>query len=86
MKNTLTDLNNHLFEQLERLNDDELSDEQLDRELRRADGITKLATQIIENGELVYKTMVHMDEWGYDSRARQSVPAMLELKKGGCNQ
>lgn len=39
MKNTLTDLNNHLFEQLERLNDDELDDAQLDKELRRAEGM-----------------------------------------------
>lgn len=50
MKNTLQDLNNHLFEQLERLNDEDLTDEQLDRELRRAEGMTKIATQIIENG------------------------------------
>ena len=34
VKNTLTDLNNYLFEQLERLNDDELTDEQLERELK----------------------------------------------------
>ena len=37
MKNTLQDLNNHLFEQLERLNDEDLTDDQLDRELRRAE-------------------------------------------------
>ena len=36
MNNTLTDLNNYLFEQLERLNDDELDDEGLDREIRKS--------------------------------------------------
>ena len=52
MRNTLSDLNNHLFEQLERLNDEDLSEEQLDRELRRSEGMTKVAEQIIRNGEL----------------------------------
>ena len=39
-RNTLTDLNNHLFEQLERLNDDSLTPEELETELRRAEGMT----------------------------------------------
>ena len=81
MKNTLQDLNNHLFEQLERLNDEEMTDEQLDRELRRADGMTKIATQIIENGELAFKTMVHMDEYGYNCEHR-SDPVMLREEAG----
>ena len=83
MKNTLQDLNNHLFEQLERLNDEDLTDDQLDRELRRAEGMTKIATQIIENGELAFKTMAHMDEYGYNND-RQQIPVMLEAHtKGG---
>lgn len=82
MKNTLTDLNNHLFEQLERLNDEDLDAEQLERELRRADGMTKIAAQIIQNGELAYRTMVHMDEYGYNVD-KAAVPAMLEIKNGG---
>lgn len=85
MKNTLQDLNNHLFEQLERLNDEDLTDEQLDRELKRADGMTKIATQIIENGELAFKTMVHMDEYGYNN-GHQQIPVMLEAHtQGGLN-
>lgn len=78
MKNTLEDLNNHLFEQLERLNDEELDPEALDRELRRAEGMSKVAEQIIRNGELAYKTMVHMDNYGYNTK--KTVPAMLEVK------
>lgn len=87
MKNTLQDLNNHLFEQLERLNDEDLTDEQLDRELRRVEGMTKIATQIIENGELAFKTMVHMDEYGYNN-GHQQIPVMLEAhtKGGGLNE
>lgn len=79
MKNTLSDLNNHLFEQLERLNDEDLTEEQLDKELRRAEGMTKVSEQIIRNGELAYKTMVHMAEYGY-ANDRGSVPEMLEVK------
>lgn len=77
MKNTLADLNNHLFEQLERLNDEDLSEEQLDKEIRRSDGMTKVAEQIIRNGELAYKTMVHMDEYGYNQN--KNCPEMLEV-------
>ena len=77
-KNTLQDLNNHLFEQLERLNDDELDGENLERELKRSEGMTRIAGQIIKNGELAFKTMAHMDEYGYNKGA--AVPRMLEVR------
>lgn len=78
--NTLGDLNNHLFEQLERLNDDEMDEETLEKELKRSKGMTKIAEKIIQNGELAYKTMKHMDEYGYNSGGHQTVPAMLEAR------
>lgn len=63
MNNTLTALNNYLFEQIERLNDDELSEIELDKEIRRSDSITKVARTIIENGELALKAKKHVDEF-----------------------
>ena len=62
MNNTLGDLNNHLFAQLEKLGDDDLSDEKLDEEIRRADAMMKIGKQIVEVGELQFKVMQHMDE------------------------
>lgn len=50
MKNTLADLNNYLFEQIERLNDDELDEEALDQELKKADAIVKVSEKIIAKG------------------------------------
>lgn len=79
MKNTILDLNNHLFEQMERLNDESLTGEKLEEELRRADGMGRIAAQIIQNGELAYKAMKHADEYGYGSAERR-LPEMLVAK------
>ena len=80
MKNTLTDLNNYLFEQLERLNDDDLTEEEMERELKKADSVVRISEKIIQNGELAFKTMRHMDEYGYYATANRTVPEMLEMK------
>lgn len=53
MKNTLIDLNNHLFAQLERLSDEELKGEALSEEIDRAKSIAVIAKTIIDNGSLV---------------------------------
>ena len=65
-RNTLGDLNNHLFEQLERLNDEDLSGEKLQEEMSRAKAITGLASQIIANGTLVLKGREFQLEYGIE--------------------
>ena len=47
VRNSLSDLNNHLFETLERLNDEDLSDEQLNKEIDRAQSICSVSRMII---------------------------------------
>lgn len=55
MKNKLTDLNDHLFEQLERLNDDDLTAEQLAHELTRTEAMVKVSEQIVGNATLALR-------------------------------
>lgn len=88
MKNTLTDLNNALFEAIERVQDDDLSPEELTREITRAEAVTKIAEVVVRNGELALKTMQHLNEYGYkhDATGKRNeylapVPAMLEAKE-----
>lgn len=63
MKNTLGDLNNYLFEALERITDDSLTPEELETELKRAEAITGVAETIVHAGELAFKAIKHADEW-----------------------
>lgn len=46
-RNTLMDLYNTMFEQLERLNDEELTPEQLDMEAKRAKAMSGIASNMI---------------------------------------
>ncbi len=64
MKNKLTDLNNYLFEQLERINDDDLTSEQLNEAIRKANTISKISETIIKNSELQLKAVNLAAEYG----------------------
>jgi hypothetical protein len=63
MLNTTVDLNNYLFEQIERLQDDNLKDEDLERELKRSKAVSDIATQIVKNGELQLKAASFAKTW-----------------------
>ena len=75
MKNKLVDLNNHLFEELERLNDEELKGEELEEERKRAKSIANIAQTIINNGELTLKAVKHYDEFGN----KGDMPEILQI-------
>lgn len=74
MRNTLVDLNDYLFEAMERIMDDDQTSEDLERELLRSEKVVDIAEAIIKNGELTLKAIKHSDEYGLD---RSTLPAML---------
>lgn len=55
-KNKLTDLNDHLFAQLERLSDETLTVEDIAQEVTRTDALVKVSEQIINNANLVLRS------------------------------
>ena len=78
MKNTLGDLNNHLFAELERLADEELQGEKLAEEIERAKAIREIASQVINNAN----TALRAQEFKANTlgRSKVEVPQMLEDK------
>jgi len=56
IKNRLTDLNDHLFEMLERLNDDDLTGDKLKQEVSRAGAMVSVSKAIIDNAAITLKS------------------------------
>lgn len=75
MKNTLGDLNNHLFAQLERLSDESLKGEKLTEEINRSKALMGVAKNIIETGNLVLEGQKFLDD---RMNADAKLPKMLE--------
>lgn len=76
MKNKLTDLNNHLFAQLERLGDEDITGDKLLEEIERAKAIAGVSKNILEIGSLTIRAAELMVEAGKDV----NLPQMLMLE------
>ena len=60
--NNLNSLNSKLFEQLDRLTNNNLSGDKLQEELERTDAIVDISRTIISNADLMLKAMVAKDQ------------------------
>jgi len=85
VKNNLIDLNDYLFEQLDRLSNDDLTGDDLDTELKRAKAITSVATNIINSTAVILDAQKHKDEY-YGSNAKKDVPGILKIGNKGNEQ
>lgn len=80
MENKLTDLNNILFEQIERLNVDDLHGEALKQQIKRSQAIESVAGMIIANANTVLKAEKLKMEYAMDDRDPSQIPEMLRIE------
>ncbi|WP_430010235.1 hypothetical protein [Methylophaga lonarensis] len=73
MKNKLTDLNDHLFTEMERLCDEDLKGDALKDEISRARAVSAIAANIISNAN----TAIEGERLRRDGG---NIPMMLEQK------
>ena len=66
MKNNLSDVNNYLFEELERLNDDETVEDEgnFKKEIQRAKAVSNICSTIVANANLILNAKKYADELG----------------------
>jgi len=80
-KNTLSDLNNHLFAQIERLGDEDLTQENLEKEMKRAKSINGIAKNIIDNAKIALEGA----QFGYNRLSgNKPMPEQFKLKQQPC--
>lgn len=86
MKNKLSDLNDHLFAQMERLGEEDLTAEQIEQEARRGGAMVAVADTIIRNAALQLQAAKIAFEGGADPVPYLPAPALppqitVEAKK-----
>ena len=77
MKNNLADLNNHLFSTLETLEDDEMTDERLEKELKKAQAICSISSQILKIASVQVSAIKTAEQYGL---LNKDMPALIATK------
>lgn len=83
MKNTLIDVHNILMASLERLDDDEIfeNQEKAKLELNRAKAIAQTASVTVGNASLMLQAKKHKEEYGFDSIEATAADSILLIKE-----
>jgi hypothetical protein len=66
VKNSLADLNDHLFAQIERLSNEDLTPEQIDTEAKRGNAIVAVTDQILRHASLQVQAAKIISDHGND--------------------
>lgn len=77
MKNSLNDLSAYLFEQLDRLSNDDLTGEELEQEIERSKAINAVGRTIVDNAATVLRAAEFNAEYG---RGQNLLPNLIESK------
>lgn len=80
MKNKLTDLNDHLFAQLERLGEEGLTAEDIAKEVTRTEAMVKVAGQIIDNANIMLRGAQLLAEHGGKGTFEHLMPTIAGNK------
>lgn len=79
--NKLSDLNNFLFAQMERLDNEDITDEELDKEIKRAKAISNISMSIIENAKTVLDAQKYAVEQGFTNTIDIPMLSLGSVKK-----
>lgn len=78
MKNKITDLRNHLFEQLERLNNSDLNPEELQKEIQRSQAMSEIGKVIVDSAKTQVLAMKIVGSKGQLKNITEDTEAFVE--------
>ncbi len=62
--NSLADLNAILFSQIQKIQNENATDEELEKEIKKSEAITKLSSQVLSSANIALQAQKQFDEYG----------------------
>lgn len=62
--NSLADLNAILFSQIQKIQNEDATDEELEKEIKKSEAITKLSSQVLSSANIALQAQKQFDEYG----------------------